>query len=51
VTNFVVGSWHEFWVGIIDYILPWDTGRLRIWDDESFDGDRTSEITSSVCLL
>ncbi|MEH2378425.1 MAG: hypothetical protein V7K27_05895 [Nostoc sp.] len=27
-----IGSWHEFWVGIIDYILLWDAGRLPVRD-------------------
>ncbi|WP_445636708.1 hypothetical protein [Nostoc sp. DSM 114161] len=46
-----IAEWHEFWLVIIDYILLWNTGRLTVRDDESFDSDRTSQISSSIYLL
>ena len=38
-----ISSWYELGVGVVDYILLWDAGRLTVRDDKGMESDRVRE--------
>jgi hypothetical protein len=35
-----ISSWNKLAVGVVDYILLWDAGRLAVRDDQGMESDR-----------